>query len=87
VVAVQDPDDYLAVVMAKSKRKTDDAVTLAADRSSKLPNRSAHVTDSDIARRAYDLYLTRGCEHGHEVDDWLQAECELREGGEFHRQV
>jgi hypothetical protein len=57
--------------MAKSaKRETDDAVTSAADRSSKLPNRSAHVTDNDIARRAYDLYLARGCEHGHHVDDW-----------------
>jgi Protein of unknown function (DUF2934) len=66
--------------MAKSaKRETDDAVTSAADRSSKLPNRSAHVTENDIARRAYDLFLARGCEHGHHVDDWLQAECELRE--------
>jgi Protein of unknown function (DUF2934). len=37
------------------------------------------VTDTDIARRAYDLYLARGCEHGHHVNDWLQAECELRE--------
>jgi outer membrane protein TolC len=67
--------------MAKSaKRKTGDAVTTAANRSSKsLPNRSAQATESDIARRAYDLYLTRGCEHGHDVDDWLQAERELRD--------
>ena len=65
--------------MAKSaQRETDDAATSAADRASKLPNRSAHVTDNDIARRAYDLYLSRDCEHGHAVDDWLQAERELR---------
>jgi len=66
--------------MAKSaKRKRDDAVTTAADRSAKsLPNRSALVTHSDVARRAYDLYLARGCAHGHDVDDWLQAERELR---------
>lgn len=38
-----------------------------------LPNRTAQVIDRDIARRAYDLYLARGCEHGHDVDDWLQA--------------
>ena len=57
--------------MAKSaKRKTDDAVTTAADRPSKLPNRSAQMGDSDIALRAYDLYEQRGCEHGHDVDDW-----------------
>jgi hypothetical protein len=36
------------------------------------------VTDSDIARRAYELYVARGCEHGHDVDDWVQAERELR---------
>jgi len=66
--------------MAKSaKRKRDDAVTTALDRSAKsLPNRSARVTHSDVARRAYDLYLARGCAHGHDVDDWLQAERELR---------
>ena len=77
--AVQDPDDYLAVVMAKSKRKTDDAVTLAADRSSKmLTDGAVNVTDIDIARRAYELYLARSGEHGHDVEDWLQAEQELR---------
>jgi hypothetical protein len=66
--------------MAKSaKRKRDDAVTTAVDRSAKsLPNRSALVTHSDVARRAYDLYLARGCAHGHDVDDWLQAERKLR---------
>ena len=38
----------------------------------------AAVTDGDIARRAYELYLARGCEHGHDVEDWVQAERELR---------
>ena len=37
------------------------------------------VTESDVARRAYDLYLARGGEHGHDLDDWLQAERELRD--------
>ena len=30
-----------------------------------------------IARRAYELYLARGCEPGKEVEDWLAAEKEL----------
>ena len=65
--------------MAKSaKRKTDNAVTTAADRAPKSP-RPAIVTNDDIARRAYDLYLARGCAHGHDVDDWLCAECELKD--------
>jgi two-component system cell cycle response regulator DivK len=39
----------------------------------------ATMTDRDITRCAYDLYRTRGCEHGHDVDDWLRAERDLRE--------
>jgi hypothetical protein len=30
-----------------------------------------------IRRRAYELYVLRGGEHGHDIDDWLQAEAEL----------
>jgi hypothetical protein len=36
------------------------------------------VPPTDIARRAYELYVQRGGEHGHDIDDWLQAERELR---------
>jgi len=31
----------------------------------------------EIARRAYDLYLQRGGEHGKDVEDWVRAEKEL----------
>jgi len=34
----------------------------------------------EIRRRAYEIYLERGEQPGHDLDDWLQAECEL-EGG------
>jgi hypothetical protein len=33
-----------------------------------------HVT---INRRAYELYLQRGCREGHALDDWLEAEREI----------
>jgi hypothetical protein len=36
------------------------------------------ITDRDIARRAFELYCARGCRHGHDLDDWLEAERELR---------
>jgi hypothetical protein len=40
--------------------------------------RRAHQADAEaIARRAYELYQQRGCEPGHEIEDWLQAEAEL----------
>lgn len=35
----------------------------------------------DIARRAFELYESRGGEHGRDWDDWFQAETELRRGG------
>ena len=34
-------------------------------------------TVEQIRRRAYEIYLQRGGQPGHEVDDWLQAEYEL----------
>ena len=36
------------------------------------------VSDDDIARRAFELYCARGCQDGRDLEDWLQAECELR---------
>jgi hypothetical protein len=63
--------------MARSRKKHE-AVASASDSSVKAPVQAATVTGSDIARRAYDLYLARGREPGHDVDDWLQAERELR---------
>ncbi len=29
-----------------------------------------------IRERAFELYEQRGCQDGHELDDWLQAEAE-----------
>ncbi len=31
-----------------------------------------------IARRAYDIYRSRGGSHGSDVEDWLEAERQLR---------
>jgi len=35
-----------------------------------------------IQRRAYELYVQRGNESGSELDDWLQAEEEIRRAEE-----
>jgi hypothetical protein len=34
-------------------------------------------TRTEIARRAFELYLSRGGSHGSDVSDWLCAEREL----------
>jgi hypothetical protein len=38
----------------------------------------------EIRLRAYEIYLERGEQPGSDLDDWLQAECEL-EGGALSR--
>ena len=35
-----------------------------------------------IRRRAYELYVLRGNQSGSELDDWLQAEDEIRQAQE-----
>jgi hypothetical protein len=35
------------------------------------------VTQEAIAKRAFELFVERGCEHGHHEEDWLRAEREL----------
>jgi hypothetical protein len=46
-----------------------------------LPENDAPRQDSDlVALRAYQRYEERGRENGHDLDDWLEAERELRGG-------
>jgi len=36
------------------------------------------ITNRDaVARRAYELFLSRGGEHGHDQEDWYRAEQEV----------
>jgi hypothetical protein len=43
------------------------------------------VNHSEIRRRAYEIYLERGCLPGQELEDWLQAEYEFQKGALFTR--
>lgn len=36
------------------------------------------LREADIAARAYELFVARGGQHGHALEDWLTAEAELR---------
>jgi hypothetical protein len=62
--------------MAKKATKRE-GVVRASDRTPRRAAQPPTVTESEIARRAYDLYLARGRKDGHDVEDWLQAEHEL----------
>lgn len=59
--------------LTKSSQKS--GVYIFADR--KEPGRS-EPSHEDIERRAYEIYVVRGGVDGHAIDDWLQAEQELR---------
>jgi hypothetical protein len=38
---------------------------------------SAEQRQQQIAWRAYDLYVARGYQQGHDLEDWLTAEREI----------
>ncbi len=64
--------------MAKSTKKKKDQKTVLHIFDTKREQTSSQATHLDIERRAYEIYLVRGGVDGHAVDDWLQAEKELR---------
>jgi len=64
--------------MARSSTNSG-AAAAQPDQSPTSPVPAPTANGRDIARRAYELYLARGCDAGHDVEDWLQAERELQE--------
>ena len=62
-----------------AKRSKPERVVTASDRTARRAAQQPTITDTEVARRAYDLYLARGREDGHDVEDWLQAQRDLNE--------
>jgi hypothetical protein len=63
---------------AKPKAKTDRRKsTKSTTQNPETPRRTVTVSESEIARRAFEVYCARGGQHGRALDDWLQAEREL----------
>ena len=62
------------------RRRGDNVVPMQSAKSApvRTDGASRDVTDDEVALRAFALYCERGGLHGHDVDDWLQAERELR---------
>ena len=53
----------------------------AAVRAKELPGIALSL-EQRVRYRAYELYLQRGNQPGSEIDDWLQAEAEIRRAEE-----
>jgi hypothetical protein len=63
----------------KSSHTPTQQVPESSARNAATSNRNG-PTHEQIARRAYELFLARGGNHGHHQDDWFQAERELKLG-------
>jgi hypothetical protein len=57
------------------------------------PTRAASAQDADVAAadvapgdreqvaiKAFEIYCARGCEDGHDLEDWIEAERQIRKG-------
>jgi hypothetical protein len=62
-----------------ARQRTDNVLTMPSLEPPTAVAIASGVTEGDIARRAFELYCERGREDGHDVDDWLNAERELRD--------
>jgi hypothetical protein len=36
------------------------------------------IAQGEIARRAYELFMSRGAVHGHDLEHWFEAENDLK---------
>ena len=69
--------------MAEQQRRSDRESTAVPVDGAVQPRENARGrSGEDIARRAYERYCERGCEDGHDLEDWLAAEREVSGRGE-----
>lgn len=61
--------------------KQPEIVTSSNISSSKPSDGISERTKQEIRERAYELFEQRGAEHGHDVEDWTQAEAEVLHHG------
>jgi hypothetical protein len=69
--------------MSPKPKRTESTETEATETGEIAVGNSAR--DEQIRFRAFEIYLERGEQQGHGLDDWLQAEREL-ESGLFRRE-
>jgi hypothetical protein len=62
-----------------ARRRSDNVLTMPSTEPPTAVPLASEISQGDIARRAFELYCDRGRQDGHDVDDWLNAQRELRE--------
>ena len=63
--------------MSKAQRKAKMIKLVTPEDQPAVAENHHAITKEDIARRAYELFLSRGQEEGRDVEDWLEAERQL----------
>ena len=62
------------------RRKKDETASKPTGPISRRRTTKPLPSDDAIARRAYELFIRRGGEHGRDIEDWLLAKRELSAG-------
>src|SRR5450759_5147932 len=70
-------EDVMKSKRASNQQQPEPPAALLILRNPEDLRREMQEVQLAIARRAYELFETRGCEHGHDWKDWLRAESEL----------
>ena len=55
-----------------TKNKNDEKVAQAKSESQKPSD--PNIFTQMVEKKAYELYVKRGCQNGHDCDDWFEAE-------------
>jgi hypothetical protein len=64
--------------MKSSRRQARNVLAMPRADAAEVHSPATQVSEERIAQRAYELYCARGREDGHDLDDWLEAERDLR---------
>jgi hypothetical protein len=71
------PKSAMGDMAASETSMTKFAPRIRASKSVTGQSQSGSPSVDDIRRRAYELYMQRGCGPGNQLQDWFQAEREL----------
>jgi DUF2934 family protein len=63
-----------------SKRAVASMRAGAASAQESIERPNGQPTEEDVRIRAYHRYLERGAAHGNDIEDWVEAEKELKVG-------
>jgi hypothetical protein len=60
--------------MSKTQSRNSESTGIAVQVSGESTLSEDSLRQQRIAEKAYELYQCRGCCHGHDLEDWLEAE-------------